>query len=197
MKLTVRKLITGLLLVMIAVPASAATFDVDPSHSSITFAVKHMTVSKVKGAFGEFEASFEFDLDNPKSWSCQATIQAASVTTGNTKRDDHLRSEDFFNTSEFPTITFKSTGVTMEDEEDGVLRGELTMMGVTRAIELELELVGMVDDPWGNTRAGFSAEGDIQRKDWGLTWNNTLDSGGLVVGDKIEIELEIEGILRK
>ena len=85
----------------------------------------------------------------------------------------------------------------MEDEEEGVLRGELTMMGVTRAIELELELVGMVDDPWGNTRAGFSAEGDIQRKDWGLTWNNTLDSGGLVVGDKIEIELEIEGILRK
>jgi len=178
----------------IALPAEAATWSVDSSHSSVGFSVKHLAISKTKGTFDDYTATFSFDPGKPESWQAEATIQVASINTDDAKRDDHLRSADFFDVAEHPTMVFKSTGVKMKDEEEGVLYGELTMLGVTKPIKLDLEVSEVIQDPWGNTRVGFTAETKIDRKDWGLTWNKTLDSGGLVVGNDVKITIEIEGI---
>lgn len=179
------------------VPAVAAEYDIDPAHSSIEFQVKHLAISRTKGTFGEFSGTFAFEAGKPATWSCEATIKAASVDTGNEDRDNHLRSPDFFNVEEFPVLTFKSTGVEFDGDSEGTLRGELTIHGVTRVVELELEILGTASDPWGNDRAGFSAETKINRKDYGLTWNKALETGGLVVGEDVKIVLEVEGIKKK
>jgi len=190
-------LLTALLAVAGTPTAGLAGWQVDTAHSSIGFSVKHMAVSKTKGTFDTFEASFEFEPGKPETWSCTATIDAASVNTGNEKRDDHLRNPDFFDVANHPTITFTSTGVEMADEESGVMTGNLTMHGVTREIQLDLEVLGMVKDPWGNTRVGFSLEGKINRKDWGLSWSKVMEGGGLVVGEDVTLTIDIEGIQDK
>lgn len=178
----------------VAGPAAATDYQIDTSHSTVGFQVRHMAISKTNGVFDDYTGSFSFEPGNPESWSCEAVIQAASVNTGNQKRDDHLRSEDFFNIAEFPTLTFKSTGVVMEDDHEGILKGDLTIHGVTKSVELDFEFLGTVTDPWGNDRAGFSATLKINRQDYGLSYNNVLEAGGLVVGDEVKITLEIEGI---
>ena len=182
--------------VMMALPAAAVDWKLDTSHSSVTFEVKHLAISKVKGAFGEFSGTVTGEPDKPETFAVEVVIQVASVNTGNTDRDDHLRSPDFFNADEFATMTFKSTGVKMDGDE-GVLMGELTLHGVTKPVELELEYAGMVTDPWGKTRMGFSAEGEIDRRDFGLTWSKAMETGGLVVAHDVEIELEIEVVMAK
>jgi polyisoprenoid-binding protein YceI len=189
--------LVGLLVVGAATPALAGTYKLDPAHTSINFAIRHMMVSKTRGSFGDFDGWFVYKADEPQTWHAEVTIQVASIDTGNEDRDNHLRSPDFFDVEKYPTMTFEATGVDMESEDEGTLRGNLTIRDITRPIELELEILGEVTDPWGNTRAGFSAEGEIDRKDWGLTWNKSLDTGGVVVGDDVDIELEIEGILEK
>lgn len=176
-----------------AVPAAADTYDIDTAHSSVAFEVRHLAISKTRGAFGDFAGSFDFTAGDPAAWSCEATIQAASIDTGNEDRDDHLRSADFFDVENFPTLTFVSKAVEMAGGTEGVLRGELTLHGVTRVVELDLEFLGAVTDPWGNEKAGFTASTTINRKDFGLTWSKTLETGGLVVGDEVKITLDIEG----
>lgn len=197
---TIRKSLLGVMVlsatVLLALPAVAADWNLDASHSSVGFEVKHMAISKVKGAFTDLSGTVTGEAGRPETFAVEATIQIASVNTGNEKRDEHLRSPDFFAAEEFPTITFKSTKVEMDGDE-GTLTGEFTLHGVTKTVVLELEYAGLVNDPWGNTRMGFSAEGEIDRRDFGLTWSKALETGGLVVGNDVGIELEIEVVLAK
>jgi len=180
-------------LILLAVGANAATYNIDASHSSVSFKVRHMMISKVTGTFTGFSGSVEFDPGTPESGSVEAVIDMATVDTNDEKRDEHLRSPDFFNVETYPEMIFKSTGV-KADGDDFVITGELTLMGVTKPVELALEFNGEIDDPWGNTRAGFSAEGKIDRRDFGMSWNKSMDKGGIVVGNDVSITLEIEAI---
>jgi len=182
--------------ILLALPALATEWNLDTSHSSVTFEVRHMAISKVKGSFGDFAGTVTGEPGKPETFSVEATVQLASVDTANEKRDDHLRSADFFDVANHPVMTFKSTGVKM-DGDKGKLMGELTLHGVTKPVEFELEYAGMVDDPWGNTRMGFSAETEIDRREFGLTWSKALETGGLVVDNDVEIELEIELVQAK
>ncbi len=184
-------------LVMAALPAVAATYDIDSSHSSVGFKVKHMAISNVKGTFTEFSGTFDFAPGNPQDWSVEATIEISSISTGDTKRDEHLLSPDFFEPEKFPTMVFKSTSIKMEDDEEGEMTGTLTMHGVTLPVTLEIEVGGTVTDPWGNERAGISAEGKFNRQDWGLTYGKVMEGGGLLIGNDVKISLEIEGVKQK
>ncbi len=194
---SVVKIIMLAVVVMTAVPTLAATYDIDSSHSSVDFKIKHMAISNVKGNFASFSGVFDFTPGNSKNWKVEATIEIASIDTGDKERDDHLLAEDFFDAEKFPTMVFKSTGVKMEDDEEGELMGTLTMHGVTLPVTLELEVGGTVTDPWGNERAGFSASGKINRKDWGLAYGKVLESGGLMIGNEVKIYFEIEGVKKK
>lgn len=165
---------------------------VDASHSRVGFVARHLMITKVRGNFAEFDAAVEITGD-PLQSSVRATVQLASVSTGDTGRDDHLRSADFFDVEQFPTMTFVSTGL-KADGDDYVLLGDLTIKGVTRPVEFELEFDGVSPDPWGGTRAGFSAEAEVNRKDWGLEWNVALETGGVLVGEKVKIQLEIQAV---
>jgi len=196
MKSTRLAVSTTLLLFTLALagPLAAAQYDIDVSHSTIGFQVRHMAISKTTGNFEDFTGSFSFEPGQPDTWSCEAVIQASSINTNNQKRDDHLRSDEFFDVAKFTTLSFKSTGVAMENDTEGVLKGELTIHGVTKPVEMQMEILGTVTDPWGNERAGFSASVKINRKDYGLSYNSVMEAGGLVVGDEVKITLEIEGI---
>ena len=186
-------ILTLALALLLGGAVQAATYTIDTSHSSVGFKVKHMMVSNVRGTFDSFEGTIEFDEADPAGWSVAAVIQMASVNTADEKRDAHLINPDFFDVENHPTMTFASTGV--EKKGDGwILKGDLTLHGVTKPVELEMEYNGSIDDPWGNHRAGFTAEGKIDRRDFGITWNNTLDKGGLAVGNDVTISLEIEAI---
>ncbi len=190
-------LILGVLILALAPIVQAATYELDTSHSSVGFTIRHMVISKVKGEFDRFEGSFEFELDKPEAWSVEASVDANSINTKNEKRDEHLRSDDFLNVAEFPTLSFRS--IRVEQHKGGALslHGELTLHGVTRPVVFALEFNGVIDDPWGNRRAGFSASTTIDRKDYGLTWSKALETGGLVVGDEVEINIEVEGVKKK
>ncbi len=172
---------------------TAAEYTFDKTHSEIGFQVKHLAISKVNGKFGDYSGGFNFVPGDPAAWTAQITIQAASINTENAKRDEHLRSADFFDAKQFPTLTFQSTGVTMTDDTEGVVTGNLTMHGVTKPVKLDLEFLGTVTDPWGNEKVGFSMSGKISRQEWGLNWNNVLESGGLVVSDMVKLMIEVEG----
>ena len=188
--------LTALLLfpLVAAGPLAAAEYQIDASHSTIGFQVRHMAISKTNGNFDDYTGSFSFEPGQPDSWSCEVVIEAKSINTNNQKRDDHLRSDEFLDVAKFTTLTFKSTGVAMENATEGVIKGDLTLHGVTKPVELKLEILGTVTDPWGNERAGFSASVKINRKDYGLSYNSMMEAGGLVVGDEVKITLEIEGI---
>ena len=190
-------LLMALALLSLSVAAQAATYAIDKTHSAVTFKVKHMMVSNIRGAFTDFEGSFSFDPDAPEKSSVQVEIQVASVTTANEGRDEHLLGDEFFDVADHPLMRFESTKLVHTDDDEFILHGNLTLHGVTKPVELEVEYIGTVVDPWGNTRSGFEAEGEINRKDFGIEFSDTLDGGGLVVGDKVKIELEIEGILQK
>ena len=168
------------------------TWAVDASHSRVGFVARHLMITKVRGNFSQFDASVDIASD-PLQSSVRAEVSLASVATGDTGRDDHLRSADFFDVEQFPTMTFASTGI-KADGDDYILFGDLTIKGVTRAVEFELEFDGVSPDPWGGTRAGFSAEAEINRKDWGLEWNVALETGGVLVGEKVKIQLEIQAV---
>lgn len=177
--------------------AAAATYVLDKSHCNIGFSVKHMVISNVKGKFDDFEGSFDFDDAKKNINSAQASIKTASVNTGDQKRDEHLRGAEFFNAEQFPEITFALKNSRSLGGGKMQVTGDLTIHGVTKAVTLTGEFLGTANDPWGNKRAGFTAEGEIVRADYGMTWNKLLDGGGLVVGDKVKLQVEIEGILKK
>lgn len=182
-------------LVALALPVAAGTYELDRAHSSIEFKVRHLAISKVTGQFGDFDATFEFEPGKPLSWHAEATIQAASIDTGNEDRDNHMRSGDFLLVEDHPVITFVSTGVDMDSEAEGKLMGDLTIRGVTRPITMDFEVLGVVEFR-GTTKAGFTARGKFNRKDFGLEFHKVLETGQLVVGDMVEFVLEIEGNLK-
>jgi len=181
------------LLTLFVLPASAATYTIDADHSSVTFKIRHL-FSKTNGQFKQFEGTVDYEPGKPETWKTQAVIQAASIDTNVEQRDKHLRSADFFDVEKFPTLTFTSTKVTDVTPEGAKLRGDLTMHGVTQPVVMDLAIHGVGKDPWGNTRAGFTATTKVDRKDFGLTWNKAVETGGLLVGDEVEITLEIEGL---
>ncbi len=168
------------------------TYAIDASHSQVGFSVKHMMFSTVRGNFRGFEGTIVVDNDNPANSTVDVTIDASTVTTGDAKRDEHLRSADFFDVAVYPTITFKSTSIDFEDADDFTIHGELTIHGVTNAVKIKAEQTGEGTNPWGVDVAGFEGETKINRKDYGLGWNATLEKGGVLVGEEIKISLELE-----
>ena len=195
------KIILGVLLLLcISLMAGAgisgaemARYDVDPDHSSIEFSVAHMVVSKTKGRFTDYKGFVEMDPEGLKIKEIEAVINTASVTTMHEKRDGHIKNEDFFNVEKYPTMTYKMK-YSRKEGDNIIAIGDLTMLGVTREVTLTGKFNGLVKDPGGNTRAGFTAEGKLNRKDFGMNWSKLLDSGGMVVGDDITLKLEIECI---
>jgi len=168
------------------------TWQIDSAHSEINFSVRHMMISKVRGSFETFSGSVNFDEVNPTNTTVDISIEAASINTREDQRDGHLRSPDFLNADEYPTLTFKSRKVEQIDEETGKLHGDLTIRGVSKPVVLDVEYAGQAQSPWGTLSAGFSAKTTINRADWGLTWNQALETGGILVGEKITIEIELE-----
>jgi len=167
-------------------------WQIDYAHSHIYFSARHMMISKVRGRFENWEGSVDFNENNPEQTAVHVTVDVTSINTREQQRDDHLRSPDFFNAAEFPHMTFKSTRVERTGDDTAKLYGDLTIRGVTQEVVLDVEYAGQAKSPWGTFSAGFSASGSINRKDWGLTWNQTLETGGMLVGDKINIEVELE-----
>ena len=182
---------------LVAVPARAADYTVDPNHSKILFKVKHLGISTVTGRFEKFTAGFAFDPANSGAFQANATIEANSVNTDVADRDNDLRSANFFEVAKYPQITFASKGIKELGKNKYEITGDLTIRGVTKPIVLAAELGGLVKDPWGNQRAAFSATGTINRKDFGLLWNKVLETGGLLVGEEVQLILEVEGIQKK
>jgi polyisoprenoid-binding protein YceI len=178
------------------VHAETAHWNLDPDHSTIEFRVTHMVVSKTTGRFTDYAGFIDMDAETGTVKAIEATIKTGSVNTNHEKRDAHLRNADFLDVEHYPTITFKMKNY-KKTAEGYTAVGDLTLHGVTKEITLAGQYNGATKDPWGNIRAGFSAEGKLNRKDFGMVWNKTLDSGGLVVGDEVQIRLDIECIKAK
>ena len=168
------------------------TWKIDNAHSEINFTVRHMMISNVRGRFEEFSGNVELDLENPHNSSVEVQISASSIDTREPQRDAHLKSADFFDVEKYPQMIFKSTRVEVLDENKGRIYGNLTIKDITKPVVLETTYSGMAKSPWGSTSAGFSATTKINRKDWGLTWNVALETGGWLVGEEIKIDLEME-----
>jgi len=180
-------------LALAAVAVSAANYQVDTVHSTVGFAIKHLGISEVHGTFTNFSGIIEFDAAKPEAFKANGTVQVASINTGNPKRDGHLRSPDFFDADKLPEIKFETTSV-QKEASGWVVKGQFTMHGVTKEIELRGELSGPVQDPFDKTktRIGIAATTTLDRQDYGLTWNKTLDKGGLMIGNEVKISLNIE-----
>lgn len=172
--------------------ALAAQYDIDPSHSSAGFAVRHMMVTNVKGEFGKLSGTITLDEKDVSKSKVEATIDATTINTRDAKRDEHLKSPDFFDVAKFPTLTFKSTKV--EKAGSGYkVTGDLTMRGVTKSVVLEVApLAPELKDPWGNLKTGTTVTTKLNRKDWGLNWNKALEAGGVLVGDEVTITIDLE-----
>jgi polyisoprenoid-binding protein YceI len=170
------------------------TYTLDVSHSRLGFVARHAMVTKVRGAFNDFEGTAVIDGADPAKSNVNITIQVASVDTRNQQRDDHLRANDFLDLENFPTITFASTSVEHDGGNDFQVTGDLTIKDVTKSITIPLEFQGAVKDPWGNDRIGFEGSVAINRKDWGVTWNAALEAGGVLVSEKVTLEFEIAAV---
>ena len=170
------------------------TYTLDPAHTRIGFVARHAMVTKVRGAFNEFEGTATLDGANPANSSAQVTISTASIDTRNAQRDEHLRSNDFLAMNEYPQITFVSTGARQVDDSTFELTGDLTIKDVTKAITIPFSFEGAAKDPFGNLRVGFEGAVTINRKDYGITWNAALETGGVLVSDKVTLEFEISAV---
>lgn len=168
------------------------SWQIDTAHSRIQFSVRHMMITRVRGVLEKFSGSVALDEENPENTTIEIQIDTASINTGDEQRDAHLRSTDFFNAEAFPYMTFKSKRVERTGENTARLIGDLTIRGVTREVALDVEFNGMLKNPWGAISAGFEASAKINRKDWGLTWNVALETGGVLVGEEVEIHIELE-----
>lgn len=169
------------------------TFVIDPAHTHVGFMAKHLMVTKVRGHFPEVEGSITV-ADDPTQSRAEATMRTASITTGSPDRDTHLRSGDFLLTEEYPTLTYRSTGITGLDGGTFAIAGELTIKGVTRPVDLAVEIDGVAADPWGGERMSISARGEIDREEFGLRWNVALESGGVLVSRKVVLEIEAQAV---
>ncbi len=170
----------------------AGNYKVDADHSHVEFKVKHLMISNVKGNFGKFDGTYEYDEKAKVLKSLTGTVEVASINTDNEKRDEHLRAEDFFAAAKYPVISFKLTKV-----DGDKAYGDLTMRGVTKAVVLEIETSDAITDPWGNTRTAIALNGTINRYDFGLKYNSVLEAGGVAVGEEVKLSVELEGILEK
>lgn len=174
----------------------AVDFELDKSHSAVGFSVKHLMVSNVKGKFNNFDGNFSFDAKTKKLSSLVGAADAASIDTDNQKRDDHLKSPDFFEATKFPKLTFEMTKFTPLKGEKAKIAGNLTIKGVTKPVVFDAEISKIVQDPWGGSRMGISMSSKINRKDFRLNWNKALETGGFVVGDEVKMNVELEGIAK-
>lgn len=187
-----KKISLGLLSIFAASSLFAGNYSVDAINSNVGFSVKHMMVSNVNGKLNNVSGSFVYDEKENSLVSLEGEILVASINTSDEKRDTHLKADDIFDAEKFPKIEFKTTKI-----EDNTVYGDFTMKGVTKNIKLELENGGVITDPKGNLRAGFELTGKISRKDFGITWNKILETGGVTVGDEVKLQIAMEGILAK
>ncbi len=169
---------------------AAGAWNVDATHTRIGFVARHMMVAKVRGSFSDFTAEVHI-ADDPLRSTLVAEVQMASIDTGNDDRDGHLRTNEFFDIEQHPTMSLRSTGFRAEGEALH-MHADLTIKGITHPVVFDLDFEGTAQDPWGGTRAGFSATATINRRDWGIEWNAPLETGGVLVGDKVQIELDVE-----
>lgn len=177
-----------------AIEDLSGEYSLDPAHTRIGFVARHAMVTKVRGSFKAFEGRLLLDAADPTKSAATVTITVDSVDTGQEQRDAHLRGNDFFDVPSFPHMTFTSTGVEQIDEQTYKLTGDFTVKDVTRPITLDLEYIGSAKDPFGNLRAGFEGRASLNRKDWGLTWNAALETGGFLVSDKVQLEFDISAV---
>jgi len=182
----------GLTSILAAGALYAGTYNVDKSHSNVGFKVKHMMISNVSGKFNDFSGTFEYDEKTNTLKSLNGTIKVASIDTDNAKRDGHLKASDFFAAGKYPDITFK-----LEKIKGDYAYGKLTMRGVTKDVKLDFENNGSIKDPWGNTRVGLALSGKVNRYDYGIKYNSVLEAGGVAVGEKVKLDIELDGILAK
>ena len=188
-----KRMVLAVVFVFLAVSFSQAEkWDIDGAHSSIGFSVSHLVISKTTGKFKEFNGAINFDGKDLKTGSVEMTVVVNSINTEDENRDKHLRSADFFDIEKFPNMMFKSTKIHDVNGNKFKLTGDLTIKDVTKEVTFDAEFNGVVNDPWGNTKAGFTAETTINRQDFNITWSNTLDGGGLVVGNDVKINIELE-----
>ena len=169
-------------------------WNIDASHSGINFSIRHMVVSKVRGRFGKYTGTVHIDDGDLTRSSVTATIDASSIDTGAPQRDVHLRSPDFFDVEKYPELRFRSTRIERLGDDRFRVAGELTIRDATREVVLDVEAGGRAKDPWGNERVGFVAKTALDRKDFGLKWNQALETGGVLVGDRVDIELDVQGV---
>lgn len=170
------------------------TYNLDPAHTSIGFVARHAMVTKVRGKFEDFEAKVVVDTDSPENSSATATIKTVSINTGDANRDGHVKGEDFFATEQFPEMTFNATSFDIKDESKGTVTGDLSLKGTTKPVTLDVEIFGVEEDAFGAVRIGFEASTQINRKDFGVDWQAPLNSGGVMVSEKIKIEIEGSGV---
>ncbi|MEI7593998.1 MAG: YceI family protein [Actinomycetes bacterium] len=170
------------------------TYAIDPTHSRVGFVARHAMVTKVRGSFNEFEGSGYFDAENPSNSQLHLTIQTASIDTRNADRDAHLKANDFFEMAIYPEITFVSTTVEQIAAENYRVTGDLTIKDITKSVTIDFEYNGSAVDPYNNQRIGFEGTTTVNRKDWGVSWNATLDAGGVLVSEKVTLEFEVSAI---
>ncbi len=172
--------------------AEVKKYKVDDTHTNVGFTIKHLVVTNVRGKFDKFEGAIELDPSNLATLKVNATVMATSINTNTKKRDDHLRSPDFFDVAKFPKLTFVSKKIENVSGNKAKMVADLTIKNVTKPVTFDVEYAGAAKDPWGNSKAAFSASAEIERGDFGLTWNKPLETGGLLVGTKVKIELDVE-----
>ncbi|MCK8679392.1 YceI family protein [Streptomyces lichenis] len=177
-----------------ALAALTGEYTLDPAHSSVGFTARHAMVTNVRGSFTDFDGTLKLNGTDPAASSAVIDVRIASIDTGNADRDGHLRSADFFDAEQFPEMTFRSTGAEIVGGDDYRLTGDLTIKGVTKPLTIDLEFNGSAKDPFGNERVGFEGTAALLRSEWGLTWNAALETGGVLVSDKIKLTFEISAI---
>ncbi len=175
-------------------PSAAGTWKLDETHTTIGFTARHAMVAKVRGRFTDFEGTLTIDAQSPEKSTVNVSIKSASLDTGNSDRDTHVKSPDFLDVEKNPELTFASTSIKHVSGSDFVVSGDLTICGITHSVEVELTYVGTSRDPWGGTRIGFEGKTEISRKDYGLTWNVALETGGVLVSEKVRIEIDVEAV---
>ncbi|AXH08517.1 polyisoprenoid-binding protein [Malaciobacter halophilus] len=186
------KVLAGLL--MLVGLLSASPHAIDKAHSEVGFSVKHLMITNVKGEFKEFDAKVDFDYKTKVFKSLEATIKTKSIDTGIEKRDNHLRSADFFLAQKYPELKFVMKSYAKKSDDEGIMIGDLTIRGVTREVKLEVEIGGTIKDLEGNNRVGFSLEGEIDRTKYGLKWNKALEFGGIAVSEEVDIEVQVQAV---
>lgn len=169
-------------------------YQLDPAHTQLAFVARYAMVTKVRGQFNDFEGTVHIDAQDPSKSSAEVRINAASISTGNEDRDTHLRNADFFDVETYPEILFKSTRVDELGDDRYRVTGDLVIKGVAKPVSVDIEYTGSAKDPFGNLRAGFDGKAEVNRKDWGVTWNAALETGGFLVGDKIKLEFDVSAI---